>query len=339
MDRAITRGRAPVLCLLALVATAGGAPAQELASSPCPQGISSQDPRRIAQDACTLAHDVFQLMAPQLSISLAGGNAILGQGGALGGVGRVTVGLRANVITGLLPLVRRFELSETGAQRRTLPTRDQVMGLPTADAAVGLFGGVPLGFGTVGSVDALLSAIYVPTLEVSDVSVTPEHSLQLGYGARVGLLKESTYLPGLAATFLKRDLSRTAIAGTTSTTIGNTTIEVSTVSKTTVWRLVAGKSLLVFGIAAGVGRETYVNDAGVTATVSGNFTGSATMPAAQSLSRTNYFVDGSINLPVLKLAAEVGQVRGGTVATFNSFEGGAAGRNISYASIGLRLGL
>lgn len=339
MNRGLLRGLGPVLGLVALVAAARGAATQELASSPCPQGVSSQDPRRIAQDACTLAHDVFQLMAPQLSISLAGGNAILGQGGALGGVGRVTVGVRANMITGLLPVVTRFELSETGAQRRTLPTRDQLMGLPTADAAVGLFGGVPLSFGTVGSVDALLSAIYVPRLEVSDVSVTPERSLQLGYGARLGLLKESTYLPGLAATFLKRDLSRTAIAGTTTTTIGNTTIEVSTVSRTTAWRLVAGKRLLVFGIAAGVGRETYVNDADVTATVSGNFSGSATLPAAQLLSRTNYFLDASINLPVLKLAAEVGQVRGGTVATFNAFEGGAAGRNISYASVGLRLGL
>jgi hypothetical protein len=329
-----------VLGVIALATSPRGAATQELASSPCPQGVSSQDPRRIAQDACTQAFDVFQLMAPQLAISLAGGNAILGQGGTLGGIGHVSVGVRANVISGLIPDRGRFqEPSRSGAERRTLPTVEQVVGLPTADAAVGLFGGVPLGFGTVGSVDALLSAIYVPTLEMSGLSITPERSLQFGYGARVGLLTESSFLPGLSATFLKRDLPRTAIAGTTSTSIGDTTIEVSTASKTTAWRLVAGKSLLVFGIAAGVGRETYDHDADVTATVSGAFSGSATMPTEQSLSRTNYFVDASINLPVLKLAAEVGQVRGGTVATFNSFEGGAAGRNLSYASVGVRLGL
>lgn len=334
--------RASVLGLIAVAVTARGAAAQELATSPCPQGVSVQDPRRVAQDACTQAYDVFQLMAPQLAVSLAGGNAILGHGGTLGGLGHFSIGLRANVIAGLVPNFSQFqEPSYSGAERRTLPTRDQVVGLPTADVAVGLFGGVPLGFGTVGSVDALLSATYVPTLAMSGVSVTPERDLELGFGARIGLLKESSYVPGLTATFLKRGLPQTEISGTAiSRTTGTTTIDVSTASQTTAWRLVAGKSLLVFGIAAGVGRESHEHSADVSATVTGPFSGSATLPAVtQSLSRTNYFLDASINLPFLKLAAEVGKVRGGTVATFNSFEGGAADRDLRYGSLGVRVGL
>jgi hypothetical protein len=341
MDSSKLRRVAPVLGLLVLVVAPRAASAQGLESSPCPQGFSASDPRRFAQDACTQAYDVFQLMAPQLAVSLAGGNAILGQGGTLGGVGHVSVGVRANVITGLIPDRGRLqEPSRSGAERRTLPTVDQVVGLATADAAVGLFGGVPLSFATVGSVDALLSATYVPTLDVSGVSITPERNVQVGYGLRVGLVRETPMLPSVSATLLKRGLPETVIETVITGTSGNTTLEVSTRSETTAWRLVAGKTLFIFGVAAGVGLESYDQSADVTASVSGPFTGSATLPGtSQSLSRRNYFLDASINLPVLKIAAEVGRVGGGTVHTFNSFEGGAADRQLSYASLGVRLGL
>src|SRR5262245_52854593 len=59
-------------------------------------------------DACTQAVDVYQLMAPQLGIALAGGNATLGQGGALGGIGHFAVGIRANAFVGDVPKVNDF---------------------------------------------------------------------------------------------------------------------------------------------------------------------------------------------------------------------------------------
>ena len=69
-------------------------------------------------------------------------------------------------------------------------------------------------------------------------------------------------------------------------------------------------------------------------------TGKAAVPASassQSLTRTNYFVDLSLNLPVFKLVGEVGQVTGGTVNTYNSFSGGRADRSQVYGSAGIRL--
>src|SRR2546423_1878778 len=66
----------------------------------CPAGGTIggfPDPTRASQDACQMAVDVFQVMAPQLGLALAGGNATLGRGSALGGPGHFSIGLRANV--------------------------------------------------------------------------------------------------------------------------------------------------------------------------------------------------------------------------------------------------
>ena len=65
---------------LFLVASAGAQSAQ----SSCPAGTSVLDPARQTQDACQMALDVFDLMAPQLGLALTGGNTTLGQGGNLG---------------------------------------------------------------------------------------------------------------------------------------------------------------------------------------------------------------------------------------------------------------
>jgi hypothetical protein len=331
------RGLALVFGLLASGMLPARIYAQDLAQSPCPAGTGFPDPRTVTQDACTQAFDVFQFVAPQLAISLAGGNAILGQSSTVGGLGHFSVGVRVNALRGLIPNVRQFQSSTQGAQRRTLPTFDQFMGLPTADAAVGIWGGFPLGIGTVGGVDVLLSASYIPTLDVEGVSIEPEKNVQIGYGARLGLLEETLVLPGVSASFLKRDLPSTDISGS----YNNVTITISDAqANTTAWRLVVGKSLLIFGIAAGVGKETYDLNANASATISGFISGTATVPGTeQSLSRTNYFVDASLNLPLLKVAAEIGQVTGGTVQTYNSFEGGRADRKLTYASVGVRLGL
>jgi hypothetical protein len=57
-----------------------------------------------------------------------------------------------------------------------------------------------------------------------------------------------------------------------------------------------------------------------------------------SITRTNYFANASINLLLLKIVGEVGQVSGGTVspAPFNSFSSGAANDTRLYGSVGLR---
>src|SRR5436190_18030732 len=95
----------------------------------CPPGtvnLGIPDRDRATQDACQMAVDVFQFLAPQLGIALTGGNATLGQGGALGGLGHFALELRANAIDGDLPDVQRFPQPGTyGRQTHNLPTKSQ----------------------------------------------------------------------------------------------------------------------------------------------------------------------------------------------------------------------
>ena len=69
-------------------------------------------------DACVQAVDVFQFMAPQLGLALTGGNATLGQGGALGGIGHFAIGVRANAFHGDVPHVNKFSAPRTSQTQR-----------------------------------------------------------------------------------------------------------------------------------------------------------------------------------------------------------------------------
>ena len=324
---------------LVLIATAG-AGAQGAASA-CPAGTSVTDPARLTQDACQMGVDVFHVMAPQLGLALAGGNATLGQGGTLGGPGHFSIGIRGNVFKGDLPQVQDFPTpATTGRQQRTgtgaLPSESQILGLPTADLAFGIFRGVPLGLTNVGGIDLLVSATYVPTIgdEGEDLRIEPDRNLQLGYGVRIGLLQESIVVPGVSFTYLQRDLPKTSISGQASTfDISITDAQV----KTSAYRLVASKSLMVLGLAAGVGQDRYDQSAMVQAT--SGAVASAVVPLVQKLTRTNYFLDVSLNLPVIKFIGEVGRVTGGTVDTFNEFQTGRADKARTYGSAGIRIGI
>lgn len=336
--------------LVLLAAIAAGAEAQGAVNS-CPPGSTTTiggvlvpDRSRASQDACQMAVDVYQVMSPQLGLALAGGNATLGRGSALG-TGHFSIGLRGNVFNGDLPDVSAFPSpSVNGSVQRTganaLPGNRQILGLPTADAAVGVFGGVPLGLTNVGGVDLLLSATYIPSIgdSTDDVQIRPDRNLQVGYGVRVGLLQESLVVPGVSFTYLKRDLPTTNITGTSpSLNVNIRDVRV----KTAAYRVVASKSLMLFGVAAGVGQDRYDQSANVQATVKSTL-GSQTsdvVPLAQKLTRTNMFLDLSLNLPVFKLIGEVGQVSGGTVDTYNEFQTGRADKSRTYGSVGFRIGL
>jgi hypothetical protein len=322
------------LVVAAVLLVAGSAlQAQDLPSPVCP-GQSLQE--RVAQDACQQAYDVFQLLAPQLGLSLTGGNATAGQGGVLGGVGHFSIGVRVNGFSGLLPDVSNpsFQQNLNGAVRSTLPTTTKLVGLPTADAAIGLFRGFPLGVSNILGLDALLSASYVPNVDQSSVSVDPRTNFQFGYGARVGLLSESIVTPGVSFTWIERDLPTTDVTATAN----NATLSVRGAKvKTNAWRIVASKSLIMFGIAVGAGRDHYDQSATVAGVISGLGGAATTLATSQTLDRTNVFADLSWNLPLFKIVGEIGQASGGTIQTYNSFAGGRADRSQLYGSIGFRL--
>ena len=306
-------------------------------SSACPSGAQGSA-AQVAQDGCQQAVDVFNYMAPQLGAAIAGGNATLGQGGTLGGFPHFSIGLRANAVAATLPQVDQFTQSVTGAQQQTLPTKDnQPLPMPVVDAAIGIWSGIPLGVTNVAGIDLLVNAAYIPDVTKNNLSVkAPNGSLKLGYGVRVGIIQESVELPGVAVTYLKRDLPVVTLQGTS----GGNTFDVSNVNiSTTAYRLVASKHFVIFGLAAGIGQDKYSQAANVQATVNvlGQAFTSPQVSASQDVTRTNMFGDLSINLPVFKLIGEIGQVSGGSVSTYNTFAGKAANASRLYGSVGLRL--
>lgn len=328
----------------ATIAASLAAPLGAQTTSPsCPPGTTTlgiPDRQKATQDACQQAVDLFQFMAPQLGIAITGGNATLGQGGTLGGLGHFTVGLRANVLAGNVPQVDRASPSTqyTGAVQRTdYPTKTQVLGLPAADASIGIFKGLPLGLTNVGGVDLLLSASYVPKVTADNVTIDPDTPLQIGYGVRVGALQESLLLPGVSVTFLKRDLPKTTIVGMQNS---DSLIVRDLDVKTTAWRVVASKNLILINLAAGVGQDTYDASTSVQASVSSTPIGNVRSDAiamSQKLTRTNYFADLTLNMFVAKIIGEVGMVSGGTVNTYNQFDS-APDKSRLFGSVGVRVG-
>ena len=327
-----------LVSVAALVLAAASASAQDTKS--CPPGtvtLGIPDQARASQDACQMAIDLFQYVAPQLGTSITGGNATLGQGSSLGGLGHFSVGLRVNAVQGSLPQVQNVTPRTTGSSpARNFDTKTQLIPMPTADLAIGIFKGIPLAITNVGGVDLLVSAAYLPEFDASGVSVrVPNGSLKVGYGARVGIIQESLLTPGISVSYLRRDLPTVNIAGSAN----SDSLIVDNLSlKTNAWRVVASKSLLLFGFAAGFGQDKYESSADISAYVAQTGLKTNPVPMSQSITRMNYFADLSMNLLLFKLTGEIGQVSGGTINTYNTFSGKQAADSRVYGSVGARFG-
>ena len=304
-------------------------------SSQCPSGLPLSV-AQVTQDACQKAVDLFQYMAPQLGGAITGGNATLGQGGSLGGLGHFSVGVRVNVLAGSIPQINDASAQPvfTGARSTAFRTSDTPFPMPTADAAIGIFAGLPLGLTNVGGIDLLVSASYIPNVEQDNVSVDADTPLKLGYGVRLSALQESIVMPGVSLTYLRRDLPKLAMTGVA----GLSTLNVDNFDEqTTAWRIVASKSLIVFGVAVGYGQDKYESSANASATASG--VKSSPINVDQSITRSNLFADLSLNFPIFKLIVEGGQLFGGAApATVNTFTGKGIVDSRLYASLGIRLG-
>jgi hypothetical protein len=297
----------------------------------------------LVADACQKSVDLFNYFAPQLGALVAGGNTELGRGGTLGGPGHFSVGLRVNGMRSPVPQLQDVNVSTTGFVRSQVSTEGTWVGFPVADAAIGVFKGLPLGVTNVGGIDLLVNAAYVPTVEEDDFEVrTAGSSLKLGYGARLGLLQESALVPGVAVSYLRRELPKTSVIATTEDgdRVGVTDVGVRTDS----WRLAASKNLLFFGLALGVGQDSYDMGASLSAdvvtTVPGTTAPLRNVSAKQKLTRTNYFANLTLlNLPFFKLVGEIGRTLGGSLApTYNDFDGRRPDQSYTYGSVGVRVG-
>lgn len=326
--------RVGTLIVVFAIGTAAGLPAQTIdphCTDPAIIGASLQ-----GGDACQKVADLFNYMNMQLGTWVAGGNPTLGQGGTLGGLGHLSVGVRANVMKATIPSVDEIHVQTGAPVSSQIPSEDRWVGLPAVDVAVGLFRGFPVGLTRIGGIDALVNVSYLPSYTQHSLHVGASgDKWKLGFGGRLGIIQESLLLPGVGVSYMVRDLPTAELSGEdnsgNSVSIGDYRVH------TRQWRLTASKRVLFLGLAAGVGQDKYDTRALLTYNVDGNTPAS---PIALHISptRTNYFADVSFNFLLAHFVAEIGRVTGGNVTTYNTFSTSAnAARN--YGSLGIRVGL
>jgi hypothetical protein len=295
------------------------------------------------QDACQKAIDLLNYMTPQLGMLIAGGNATIGQGGTLGGLGHFALSVRANATRASLPDIEGAGVNYGTAQRSNYVTEAQWAALPIVDAAFGLFKGVPLPLTNVLGIDLLVNISYLPELQHDPLTLTtPDGSFKFGYGARVGVLQESLVMPGISFTYMKRDLPKTTLIasweGGAVTSADTARLENFAIGATS-WRLVASKNLLAVSLAAGIGQDRYEADAAASYVVNDPLARYSGGPFnyAFDVTRTNVFLDVITNLPLFKVVATVGNVSGGDIPTYNNFDKEADASRL-YGSLGVRIG-
>jgi hypothetical protein len=328
------RIRHGMLLIVSVLGVAAGLPAQRIDSHCTDPGIVGAD--HAGGDACQKVADLFNYMNMQLGTWVAGGNPTLGQGGTLGGLGKISVGVRANVMNATIPSVDEIQVLSGPPVSTRIPSKEKWVGLPAADIAIGLFKGIPVGLTYIGGVDALVNVAYLPSYTQHSLHVGAQSDKwKIGFGGRIGILQESVLFPGVGVSYMVRDLPTAVLSGADNS--GNEVSITDYRIRTKQWRLTASKKFLFLGLAAGVGQDQYDSRALLTYNVDGS-TPTSPIPLHISPKRTNYFADVSFNFLLAHFVAEIGRVTGGNVTTFNTFSTNAsASRN--YGSLGIRIGL
>lgn len=327
--------------LTAVVFTAIGAGQPSSLAAQTTSGPCTVTPGVVSgADACQKGRDLFGFVVPQIGIAVSSGNPVLGEGGTLGGWPKRAFSFRVSAVDGQLPknavpisVTGSAVGSDFGAARTPIP-------LPSADAAIGIFPGIPLGLTNTLGVDVLLGASYLPTVNESNFEVAPKDGgFAFQYGVRVGALQESSVIPGLSVSYMRRKLPTVDLGYTPN----NDTLTVTGTSVTSnALRIVASKRFAIFGLAAGVGRDEIEGSASMRASVNETVLGTnqrflVELPNLRyTTTRNTAFVNASLGLGLARLVGEYGWSSEGTVReTVNQFGGRKADEGYRYGSLGI----
>jgi hypothetical protein len=316
------RFRGPILAV-ALAAFPASLTAQS--NDECvPYNASSQ-----AENLCNAAVDATRMFHPLVGLAISGGNPVVGSFRTFGGLGHLSVGIRATAFETTLP-----DFSYDGSAA-TVPAGDEVpLGAPTIDVGIGLFNGMTSGFL---SVDLLGSIVAIPN-NIDEIQVDPDastlgdFSYKLGWGARVGILRGGFPIPSVAVSYMGREIPTVQFGdvGAGDEFSYRFGLKSKSLRATAGWRF----ALLDFGV--GLGTDTYTGDARI------EFTHPVTA-ATETInldldnSRTTLFADVGLNLGPIKIAGEVGMQTENDLNTASDFEGIDINEGRKYASVGVRL--
>ena len=270
---------------------------------------------------------------PILGLLTSGGAPVLGATDGLGGFGHVYITARVNATRVVLP-----DLNYDGSTT-TVGAGDKLFfPSPVIETAVGLFGGTRTG---LFALDFLGSAQLLPTKQIDNFGVasSARHigsvALGLGFGGRLGLLRETPAMPGIALSVMYRDIPELRYGDLGA----GANLSFATDLNATNLRAIATKRFGLASLAAGVGWDHYTGQAQV------QFRDPVTAIPEQVIerdlasSRTMGFVNAGIGFRHAKLVAEAGYQLGKDqhlVTTFSEFDP-AGGR--FFAAVGLTVGL
>lgn len=292
-----------------------------------------------AADVCRKAADVFAFVVPQFGVALAGGNSALGEGGTLGGWGKHSATLRVTAVDGRLPENDvSLSLSPPSAQSSDFGASRVPIPMASLDAAIGLYAGFPSGVTNFGGVDVLVGVIGVPSITSNDLTIKPQSSsVALSYGVRVGLLQESSFVPGISINWMRRKVPTLNLQYAPN----NDTVSAQNVSLTAdVFRAVISKRFTLFGLAAGFGRDNIDGTTDMTATINeaGQRTAINFSALSESTKRNSAFVNASFGIKAARIVAEYGRSSAGPVReTLNTFGDRTANEAYTYGSVGVTI--
>jgi hypothetical protein len=313
----------PLVVGLFLLTVAASASAQ----APECTGYSSN-----AQRVCSAAVDGTRALHPLIGVLVSGGNPTIGSAGTMGGLGHAALTLRANAVEVVLP-----DLNYNGASA-TVPAGDKILApAPLLEGALGLYKG--MGAGLL-ALDLLGSAQLLPTNQVDNLAVAQDArrigsiAIGVGYGARIGILREMGPLPAVSFSIMRRDIPQITYGNTN----GGDSYSYGVDLHATNLRLVASKRVLILGLAAGLGWDKYTGDAAIGFRDPITLTPQPDIPLHLSSSRGLAFFDAGLNLSVMRLTGEVGYQTGKDQNLSTDFQDFDTTKGKFFAGLGLRLG-
>jgi hypothetical protein len=314
---------APLAVGLILVAAALPVRAQ---TPECSAYISS------ARRVCAAAVDGTRAFHPVIGVLVSGGNPTIGSAGTLGGLGHASFTIRANAVELVLP-----DLEYDGSAS-TVPAGDKFWApAPLAEGSLGIYKGLPSG---LLAVDLLGSAQLLPTDQIDNVTVEAgarrigDIAFGLGYGARVGLLREMGPLPAVSVSIMRRDIPEIAYGDVSAGDRYSYAVDLHATNL----RLIASKRLLMFDLAAGLGWDKYTGDALIRFRDPITGTPQPGVPVELESSRVLSFLNAGMSLSVVRLTGEVGYQSGKDQNLSTEFEDFDTTKGKFFAGLGLRVG-
>ena len=285
-----------------------------------------------AQRVCAAAVDGTRAFHPLVGVLVSGGNPTIGTGGTLGGLGHASLTVRANAVELVLP-----DLSYNGGNS-AVPAGDKFWApAPLIEGSLGIYKGMPSG---LLAVDLLGSAQLLPTDQIDNLTVDEgarrfgDIAVGLGYGARIGLLREMGPLPAVSVSIMRRDIPQITYGDVPAGDRYSYGVDLHATNL----RLVASKKLLVFDLAAGLGWDKYTGDAAIRFRDPVTNLPQPTVPVDLESSRVLTFLNAGMSLSVLRLTGEVGYQSGKDQNLSTDFEDFDTTKGKLFAGLGLRVG-